>query len=156
MAHRNTRNENVWRGNTTSNSTKPSGLPKSMEQNGDSDRVDSGFGDDSSLSYSNEDRSCTDSNSLGDKSRHQICDGGMELERKTANLTLSDESTTHESGYFGLESRNFSEESSTNVEYSNEILKPSFMNSFAQSNDIRYLLAALWPYLLKRNEDGDT
>lgn len=142
--------------NSDHDERKPSGLPKHLEQNRDSDRLDSGFGDDNSLSLSNEDRSCTGSDSMGSKSRDQVCDDGDGFAtHRMAKLRLSDKSSKEESGHCeqqdsGIFSGTFSAGSSL------ETSKPSFMNSFAQSNDIRYLLAPFWLSIIAPNQDGDT
>lgn len=130
-----------------------------------SDRSDSGFESLLSNSMGNsEDRSSTGSSSMSFKSRHQVCRGSnnTELEQKTEKLTLSDSksdsnSMEHESGYYSRDTYSFIEETSQETSLSfNESFKPSFLNSFAQSNDIRYLLAPLWRCLIAPNQDGDT
>ena len=102
-----------------------------------------------------EDRSATGSYSFSDESRDQMCgrednfDSCSELAQETRKIKLSDNS--HDSNYFSLDSTDRKPGNSSAME-----IKPSFINSYAQTNDIRYLLAPFWKSLLLPNEDGDT
>ena len=133
---------------------------------GSSLQSDEGIG--KSLS-SFEDRSTTDSESLNDKTRHEVCkikgyDCDDELVQKTKNISLSDKRRVNQlqvpveaqsslastdSGYDSLQSRSYTTDSF------DEQSKPSFIHSYAQTNDIRYILSANWKFLVVGNEDGD-
>lgn len=149
MATRNIhQHDHDWRSNTT----KSPEVLKNLRAEESFDRVDSGFGDDQSLSISNEDRSSTGSDSFSDRNRNQMC-GDTGLEQKTKELTLSCKTKSYKSAGYQSDSGRDVEEPPMSYPGTE---KPSFLNSFAQSNDIRYLLAPFYKCLTTQNQDGDT
>ena len=124
-----------------------------------STEVDSGIGSMSSLPSN---RSNTDS--FSDSSRDQKCGDSisMELVKQTEQLDIADDSGNSKSidgsdskkcdstdlGYASLQSMNFS---SFSFHWMYECIR-----IFAQTQNLRYVLAPIWPTLLHRNDDGDT
>ena len=131
---------------------------------GTDSRTDSGLG--SMLSYNSlvSDRSNTQSFS-DDSCRDQKCSDwsdSMDLVRETGKLNIDDDCEINDS-IDGKERKN--EHTSIDDGYTSlSSTQSSFpfiwmyecIRCFAQTQNLRYILAPIWPTLLNRNEDGDT
>ena len=121
-------------------------------------QVDSGI---DCLASLQSDRSNTESLS-DDSFRNQKCGDSMELIKQTKQLNIGDDSEkskcmddsvskkcdSTDFGYMSLPSINFP---SLSFNWMYECIR-----FFAQTQNLRYVLAPIWPTLLHRNDDGDT
>ena len=132
---------------------KPS-LKDGLEDLLGSDRVDSGYGD----SLPSVQSSNTDSYDVTDSSRNEkrdVPDESVIVER-TKKLNINSET---DDGY-----KSISLDSQKNLpvvdqrELANILMQSNFqyLQYFIQTQDLRYMLAPIWPMLLRQNDDGDT
>ena len=132
-----------------------------------SERQDSGLGD----SIRTE-ASVTDSYSIDDgESSMQECSVTEELQQKTKEMKIENDVETEvettrstDEGYYTLSLENKPAEVSvpSTDSVDGKLVESTkhaliwFLQCFARTNDLRYLLAPLWRLLLVQNEDGDT
>ena len=122
---------------------------------------DSGLG---SMQSMPSDRNCTGSDSMDDTSRDQRCSETLALTKRVEHLRIDAKHTSNDDGYSSMENKENQESlpSETdgkvinNFNASAYVTILQFIQSYAVTNDVRYLLAPYLGYLVDQNEDGDT
>ena len=128
-------------------------------------RFDSGLGSMPSCNSLVSDRSNTQSFSDDSCRDQKCCDSSdsMDLVRETRKLNIDDDCEISDS-IDGKERKNehtsiddgYTSLSSTQSSCHFYIWMCEYVRSFAQTPNLRHILAPIWPTLLNRNEDGDT